>query len=215
MKFRRGAWIAATLAVAAAWLPRGAPGVDYEPISLACLAAASDAIVLGRVGRDAAGAHWIEVKRIVAGERLEGRLRFETSPWQGEGRLPPSGEALLFLRRTAPGKALEVVGPSAEGWLPVERGFVRTIGIRVSDAPDDSQQLTLLLQALRGLAKCVRWDRTVGRGRVRATILCKAEILEFNGRRSAVEQALIADAKRATTAEGIPCLAIASTPRSR
>jgi len=221
MNLWRAAWLLVALAATAAWPPKGAQCVDYEPISLTCLAAASDTILLGNVRRDAAGAHRVEVKRVVAGERLEGLLRFETSPWQGAAAQHPGGEALLLLRRRALGTGLEVVGPSAEGWLPVERGYVQTARIRLAGPPDEAavnpkqQELEVLLQALRGLAECVRWDRTTGHGRVRATILCTEEILDSHRRRSALARVLIAEAKRAATAEGIPCLAIAFPPRSR
>jgi hypothetical protein len=187
--------------------------VDYEPISLDCLIGAADTITLGRVSRDRAGKYWLTVDETVTGEKIGGRLRLLISPWQGPPARSP-GRALLFLRRSQEGN-FEVLGPSAEGWLPIAGKLVRIEGIAMPGKPGNVQryELTALIDGLRGIARCVRWSRDTAHARVRATIVCNETALKSLRGTSMIAQQLV-DAIIGAQ-ESLPCLAVAPHPQSK
>jgi hypothetical protein len=222
---QRFAWIV-TLALwaclSSSLLPRQVRAVDYDPLALECLVAAADAIVIGRADRDPSGSYYLEVTERVAGERLTGRVNFEISPWQGPVTRPLGTTALLFLRRPGGKQSLEVVGPSAEGWLPVQDGFVRLVGISMPGEqeqpgrPDPPHlELASLVNALRALDGCVKWSRDPARARVRATIVCDEGKLKTVRQQSAVAEYLVKAAVRASLGAGLRCLAVADGARHR
>ncbi len=220
---QHGAWLVTLtlwVCVLSSVLPGQVTAMDYDSIAFECLIAAADTIVLGRAERHPSGAYQVEVTEVVAGERLTGPLQFEVSPWQGPAT-QPSGTALLFLRRPAGKPNFEVVGPSAEGWLPVQDERVRLAGIAMRDGPGpavprDAPQLALapLVDALRALDACVKWSRDPEHARVRATLVCDEDRLKAVRQQSTVSAYLVTAAVRASAGEGIPCLAVAA-PRPR
>lgn len=200
-----------TWILAAFFLPQPATSVDYEPISLECLIGAADTIAVGQVTQDRVGKFWLTVEETVAGKRISGRLRLRVSPWQGPPERSP-GRALLFLRRTKE-PTVDVLGPSAEGWLPIEGTRVRIEGVVTPGPPTRSlglrQELTPLLSALRWTGKCIRWRRDTQPGRVHATIICGESALESVRRGSAFARELV---NSLTSRREFPCLAAGGTP---
>lgn len=200
--------------LAAFFLPRSLNGVDYEPISLECLIGAADTIAVGRVTQDRLGKLWVAIEETLAGKKMSGRLRLRVSPWQGPPARPP-GRALLFLRRTQE-PSVEVLGPSAEGWLPIERSRVRIDGVVMPGrqhepliGPEQRHELAPLLSALRWTGKCVRWRRDTQPGRVEATIICGESAHESMARGSAFARKLL---NSLTSHREFPCLAAGGAP---
>jgi hypothetical protein len=186
--------------------------VDYEPISLVCLIGSADTVAVGRVTRDRAGKYWVLVEQMIAGAKASGRRRLDIAEWQGPTSRSP-GRALLFLR-TGRGKAVEVLGPSLEGWLPIQGERLRIEGVvlpgKPSVEPAVRHEVAPILSALRWTARCVRWRRTPRPARVVATIQCHESSVESVRRESSFARQLL------SALEGqreFPCFLANATPR--
>jgi hypothetical protein len=210
----RAAGVALTATLAA--VPPLVTAVDLPGLPIACVLAASDSVVLGRVGADAAGGYWVDVEQVVTGDQLSGRLRFGVSPWQGPAN-QPAGPALLFLRRLAGRSDWEVVGPSAEGWRAMTAGKVLLPGLTVPSPATAGEQWyasSEAASALRAASECVRWTRDPARGRMNAILVCDAARLAAVKSESAIAEALLATAERIASAGGAPCPALGGRPPS-
>lgn len=199
-------------AALAGWTVR-VQAVDLGGLSLACLVAASDTILVGRVEPDPAGAYHVDVEETLSGQPVAGRVRFSVSPWQGPTN-KPSGRALLFLRSTAGRGGWEAVGPSAEGWRTIASGRVDLSGLTVGVdwAPPaaglQGQEAEQVARALRELAACVTWRRDLARRRITATFTCEEPRRVAAKGASAFAGALMASVEATAEAGGVPCLAL-------
>jgi len=196
----------ATVAACCLLITIRAQALDYTPISLECMLATADAIVVAKLPTSTESSDYsVQVTAILHGDDLlPGVLQVkESAPWRGTAPRFTSTEALFFLQHTKAGQ-WEVSGPSGEGRVPLEEQHVDLTAISLP-LPETNNRYSrdLLLDALEMASHCFsfqRHDKTV-----MPTNHCRITEQEKIMTRSALHRSLFERLNNAAEQGGLNC----------
>jgi hypothetical protein len=179
--------------------------VDYEPISLACLIANADAVIVATLPKKITGQRYtVKKRRLLSGELGTTSVEvIEPAPWRGTTPQFAGREALLFLKR-GKDRTWQVIGPSGDGRiaLSAEEADVRGIHLPTpgQDAPVYPRED--LIDAIAAAGQCYTFEAQPKS--VRPIARCDEKTLQGAIARSPLHAGLIRQLRDAH-AQGLPC----------